>query len=237
VVSIRAETVRVRTLVLDVPDFPVHQAGQHVSVRLTAEDGYRAQRDYSIASPPGAAHLELTIERLSEGEVSTYLTDVVRERDLIEVRGPIGGYFVWTPETERPLGLIAGGSGIVPLMSMLRYRATRRAAAKSVPPARLVYSARSAADLIYRAELDALAESDPDLQVAYTLTRSRPADFTGYTRRIDRSMLAETLWSPSASPVLYVCGSTPMVESVATLLVELGHAPADIRTERFGPTG
>jgi ferredoxin-NADP reductase len=236
VVGARRETPRVRTLALDVPEWPGHRAGQHLDLRLTAEDGYQAQRSYSIASAPGAPAVELTVERLEDGEVSPYLTDVVREGDRIEVRGPIGGYFAWTPEDPRPLGLVAGGSGIVPLMAMLRHRA----AAGARQPARLLYSARSAQELIYRAELEELARADASLSVALTLTRERPPDWGGYGRRIDRTMLEEALGPPGpagAPPRLYVCGPTPMVEAVATLLVELGHAPSDVRTERFGPTG
>ena len=236
VVETRRETPRVRTLALDVPGWDRHQAGQHLDLRLTAEDGYQAQRSYSIASAPGAPYLDVTVERLSDGEVSPYLADIVREKDLLEVRGPIGGYFVWMPDTSRPLGLIAGGSGVVPLMCMLRHRALLAASAGRFP-ARLLYSARSGEEVIYRAELDGLALADPGLRVAYTLTRSQPPRWSGYRRRIDREMLAEVFWPPAAAPVFYVCGPTPMVESVATLLVELGHPPAEIRTERFGPTG
>jgi ferredoxin-NADP reductase len=235
VLATRAETPHARTLVLDVAQWPGHRAGQHLDLRLTAPDGYQAQRSYSIASPPGAADVELTIERLDDGEVSPYLADVVRAGDVIEVRGPIGGYFVWEPSLQRRLALIAGGSGIVPLMAMLRHRAA--ILGEGAPPARLLYSARSADELIYRRELDDFAADDAGLGVAYTLTRIQPDDWRGYRRRIDRDMLAEVLWPPGESPRLYVCGPTPMVESAATLLVELGHAAQDILTERFGPTG
>jgi ferredoxin-NADP reductase len=239
VVGTRTETPRVRTLVLDVPGWPGHRAGQHLDLRLTAEDGYQAQRSYSIASTPGGRHVEITVERLSDGEVSPYLTDVVQDGDLLEVRGPIGGYFIWAPDASRPLALVAGGSGIVPLMCMLRYRESLRATSAEVPPSRLLYSTRSAEDAIYRAELDGLAADglDAELRVAYTLTRSQPAGWSGYRRRIDREMLADALWTPAAVPLCYVCGPTPMVESVASLLVALGYPPTDIRTERFGPTG
>ncbi len=232
----RWETPRVRTLALQTSNWNGHHAGQHLDLRLTAEDGYQTQRSYSIASAPGAPTIEITVERLTDGEVSPYLTDVVRQEDFLEVRGPIGGYFVWEPEPLRPLALIAGGSGIVPLMCMLRYRASLGAASARVPPARLLYSAGLAGDLIYRAELDELAAAS-DLRVSYTLTRSRPAGWPGYRRRVDRDMLRDVLWGPTAAALFYVCGPTPMVETVATLLVELGHAPLDIRTERFGPTG
>lgn len=235
VVETRRETPRVRTLVLDVPDWPGHHAGQHVDVRLTADDGYQAQRSYSIASAPGVAGVEVTVERLSDGEVSPYLTDVIQEGDLLDVRGPIGGYFIWAPDPARPLGLLGGGSGVVPLMCMLRHRAALAAAA--IPPARLLYSARSAEERVFALELDRLAASDPDLRVAYTLTRSQPAAWRGYRRRLDREMLDDVFWGTAAAPLFYVCGPTLMVEAGANLLVELGHPPANIRTERFGPTG
>jgi ferredoxin-NADP reductase len=234
VLAARAETPHVRTLVLDVPQWPGHRAGQHLDLRLTAADGYQAQRSYSIASPPGIAHIELTIERLDDGEVSPYLTDIVHDGDIIEVRGPIGGYFVWEPNLQQRLALIAGGSGIVPLRAMLRHRATNPVDAA---PARLLYSARSAAELIYRTELDDLAARDAGLGVTYTLTRVQPQEWRGYRRRIDLDMLADVLWPPGEAPRLYVCGPTSMVESVATQLVELGYAAQDILTERFGPTG
>ena len=233
VVSTREETPHVRTLVLNVPEWPGHRAGQHLDLRLTAEDGYQAQRSYSIASAPNVPHVELTIERLEDGEVSPYLADVVRASDVIEVRGPIGGYFVWEPGGERPLGLIAGGSGIVPLMSMLRYRA----ALGNTTAARMLYSARNAEELIYSRELADLAGRADGVDVTYTLTRARPAGWHGYSRRIDREMLSEVLWPSTDVAVFYVCGPTPMVEAVANLLVALGHPPRDILTERFGPTG
>ena len=235
VVATRRETPRVSTLTLDVPGWPGHRAGQHVDLRLTAEDGYQAERSYSIASSPAAAQLELTVERLEDGEVSPYLTDVVREDDLIEIRGPIGGYFVWEPRSSLPLALIAGGSGVVPLMAILRQRAMH--GAEITAPATLLYSARSADDLIYRTEMDRLAAADGAIRVAYTLTRSPPAVWTGYRRRIDEAMLRETLPPPATRPVVYVCGPTPMVESAASLLVQIGYPADDVRTERFGPTG
>jgi ferredoxin-NADP reductase len=230
----RAETPRVCTLVLELPQWRGHHAGQHVDVRLTAPDGYQAERSYSIASAPRAGQIELTVERLDDGEVSPYLTGVAREGDQIELRGPIGGYFVWEPRIPRPLALIAGGSGVAPLMAMLRARA---AAGLVNHQALLLFSARDGEELIYRKELDALAANDRSLRIAYTLTRAQPPGWPGYSRRIDREMLAEALSALDPAPVMYVCGPTPMVELTATLLVELGHAPDDILTERFGPTG
>jgi ferredoxin-NADP reductase len=230
------ETARVTTLVLRVPDWPGHLAGQHVDVRLTGEDGYQAQRSYSIASAPEAAHLALTVERLEDGEVSPYLATDVRPGDRVELRGPIGGYFVWATAVGGPLFLIAGGSGIVPLMAMLRHRA----ATASTVPTRLLYSARSLDDMIYREELERLvADPSNGLSVVQTLTRQQPAGWTGPARRIDRAMLAEAGvdFPPPAQPKIFVCGPTPLVESAARLLVEIGHDPALIKTERFGPTG
>jgi ferredoxin-NADP reductase len=202
-----------------------------VDVRLVAEDGYQAQRSYSIASPPEDATVALTIERLDDGEVSPYLTDVLHAGDGLEVRGPIGGYFVWDTSDGGPLLLVAGGSGIVPLMAMLRHHAR----AGSRVPAHLLYSARTQNDIIYRDELARL--QSPDVRVTYTLTRDAPPSWTGYRRRIDRSMLEDVSWPASAMPRAYVCGPTPLVESVATLLVQLGHDPMLVKTERFGPTG
>lgn len=237
VLRTRWETPRVRTLVLDVPEWPGHSAGQHLDLRLTAPDGYQAQRSYSIASSPDESYVEITVERLSDGEVSPYLTDTLEDGDLLDVRGPIGGYFVWVPIANRPLALVAGGSGVAPLMCMLRHRARAAVSHGEVPPARLLYSARSAEDLIYRTELDRLAEQDTELRVAFTLTRTQPASWDGYRRRIDRQMLVESFWGVDAAPVFYVCGPTLMVETAATLLVEIGYPPADVLTERFGPTG
>lgn len=228
VTEVRPETARAHTLILDVPGWPGHRAGQHVDVRLVAEDGYQAQRSYSIASPPEDPAIALTVERLDDGEVSPYLTDVLRVGDGVEVRGPIGGYFVWDVADGGPLFLVAGGSGIVPLMAMLRHRA--RAGAHV--PARLLYSARTPDDIIYRDELARV-----DAQVTYAATRNAPPAWTGYRRRIDRAMLEEVSWPGSQTPRVFVCGPTPLVESVATLLVELGHDPMLVKTERFGPTG
>lgn len=227
------ETPRARSLVLDVPDWPGHRAGQHVDVRLTAEDGYRAQRSYSIASAPAAATLTLTIERIGEGEVSPYLAGEARKGDQFELRGPIGGYFIWTPDLGGPLFLVAGGSGIVPLMAMLR----QRAAAMSTVPATLLYSSRSHDDIIFRAELEKLAGQGRGFKLVHTLTRERPAGWRGLTRRIDRAMLESVGYPPKASPRIFVCGPTPLVEAAARGLRDIGHEPHLIKTERFGPTG
>lgn len=241
VIDVVPETPRTRTLVLDVPEWPGHRAGQHVDVRLTAEDGYQAERSYSIASAPEARRLALTIERLEDGEVSTYLADDLRTGDKLELRGPIGGYFVWDVPIGGPLFLIAGGSGIVPLMAMLRHRdaALERAGIQDRQrlPARLLYSSRRWEEVIYRDELGRLAEKDSTLEVVHTLTREQPEGWTGFRRRIDRAMLDEVGWAAAEQPRAFVCGPTPLVESVASSLVELGHQPALVKTERFGPTG
>jgi ferredoxin-NADP reductase len=233
VAGVRPETPGVRTLVLDVPDWPGHQAGQHVDVRLTAEDGYQAQRSYSIASAPEDDSVALTIERIDDGEVSPYLAGEVRACDGFELRGPIGGHFTWRAELGGPLLLVAGGSGLVPLMAMLRHRAARGAGVD----ARLLVSARSRDDLLYRDELAALASRGDGLAVAATLTRERPPGWDGYARRVDAAMLAEVGPAPGAAARVFVCGPTAFVEHVADLLVSMGHAPAAIRAERFGPTG
>jgi ferredoxin-NADP reductase len=232
VVEIVRETPRAHTLVLAVPEWPGHRAGQHVDVRLTAEDGYQAQRSYSIASPPEDERLALTVERLADGEVSPYLVGELRPGDRFELRGPIGGYFVWDAERSGPLHLVAGGSGLVPLMAMLRHRE----AAGSDSSARLLVSARSLEDVLYREELERL-DGDGDLQVALTLTREQPPGWTGYDRRVDEAMLAEVLESPTEEALAFVCGPTRFVETVASGLVALGYDPSRVRTERFGPTG
>ncbi len=241
VIDVVPETSRTRTLVLDVPEWPGHRAGQHVDVRLTAPDGYQAERSYSIASPPEDPRLALTIERLEEGEVSTYLADELHTGDKLELRGPIGGYFVWDVPVGGPLFLVAGGSGIVPLMAMLRHReaalATSDDASRHGLPARLLYSSRGWDEVIYREALAHLAENDTALEVRHTLTRNQPAGWTGFRRRIDRAMLEEVTWPPSERPRVFICGPTPLVESAAQAMVELGHDPALIKTERFGPTG
>lgn len=231
--DIVVETYRVKSLQLHLANWPGHLPGQHVDVRLTAEDGYQAQRSYSIASPPEEELLALTIERVNDGEVSPYLTGELRPGDRFELRGPIGGYFVWTLTMGGPLCLIAGGSGIVPLMGMLRHRNRGRVRI----PALLLYSSRSLEDLIYRDELDAVARGDTDLRVVTTVTRKHPDGWMGYRRRIDSRMLIELCPSPEQDPKIFVCGPTPFVEDVSRLLVELGYNPRSIKTERFGPSG
>jgi ferredoxin-NADP reductase len=234
VVELVDETRQVRSLVLSVPGWPGHRAGQHVDVRLTADDGYQAERSYSIASAPGAdERLALTVERLDDGEVSPYLTGELRVGDQLELRGPIGGYFVWDVPLGGPLLLVAGGSGICPLMAMLRLRQS----VGGTVPTRLLYSSRSLEDIIYRTELDALVATHTGLEVIHTLTRAHPEDWSGYQRRIDTEMLRAVAWPPGERPLIFVCGPTPLVESVADALVNLGHEPARIKTERFGPTG
>ena len=236
VADVRDETPHARTILLDVPQWPGHRAGQHVDVRLVAEDGYQAQRSYSIASAPEDATVALTIERLDDGEVSPYLCDVLRPGDGLELRGPIGGYFVWTVAGGGPLFLVGGGSGVVPLMAMLRHHAHADQATRAAVPVHLLYSARSLSDVIYKDELERLARQ-PDVMVEFTLTREAPPDWHGFRRRIDHAMLQESGWPAADEPQVFVCGPTPLVESVATQLVELGHEPARVRTERFGPTG
>lgn len=222
-----------RSVVLDVPGWPGHLPGQHVDVRLTAEDGYQAQRSYSIATPGDGERLTLTVERVPGGEVSGHLLDELRVGDLFELRGPIGGHFVWTVEMGGPLLLIGGGSGVVPLMAMLRHRVRSR----SSVPVSLLLSSRSWAQVIYRAELERLA-ADPDgVRIAHVLTRSQPEGWTGYARRVDRETIREFGPTPGEAPLCFVCGPTGFVEAVTTGLVELGHDPSRIRTERFGPTG
>jgi ferredoxin-NADP reductase len=226
------ETPRVRSLALDIPDWPGHKAGQHVDVRLTSDDGYQAQRSYSIASAPDTP-LMLTVERLPDGEVSSYLAGDLRVGDRFELRGPIGGYFVWTPALGGPLLLVGGGSGVVPLMAMLRHRA----AANANVPAALLYSSRSQADIIYSAELLQLAGRNDGFKLTHTLTREQPDGWRGLRRRIDRTMLQEIGYAPEQQPRIFICGPTPLVESAARDLRDLGHPPHLIKTERFGPTG
>jgi ferredoxin-NADP reductase len=233
VADVVPETPRVKTLILRVPGWPGHRPGQHVDVRLTGEDGYQAQRSYSIASAPESAHVVLTVERIGEGEVSPYLVDELRPGDQFELRGPIGGYFVWTADLGGPLLLVAGGSGVVPLMAMLRHRA----AVDSTVPAALLYSSRTFEEVIYREELERLTARGDGLTVVHTLTRARPAGWTGGARRIDRSMLAEVGFPASARPRIFICGPTSLVESAGQLLLDLGHDRDLIKTERFGPTG
>jgi ferredoxin-NADP reductase len=220
----------VRTLELEVPGWTGHAAGQHLDVRLTAEDGYQAQRSYSIASAPEEP-LALTVERLEDGEVSPYLVDEAREGDSFEVRGPIGGYFVWEPGDPTPVLLVAGGSGVVPLMAMARARAREGSGA----PMRLLYSSRTLEDVIYREELEALAGNG--FEVVHTLTREQPPDWRGYSRRIDDDLLRNVAWPAEDEPKVFVCGSTRFVDAGADGLVRLGYDPRWIRTERFGATG
>jgi ferredoxin-NADP reductase len=227
--SVRAETASVRTILLNVPDWPGHRAGQHLDVRLTAEDGYQAERSYSIASAPDEP-LAITVERLADGEVSPYLTQEVRAGDQMEVRGPIGGYFVWESGMGGPLLLAAGGSGVVPLRAILRYRIM----VGSSVPVRLLYSSRSWADVIYR---DELSRPTPGVEVIHTLTRSHPDGWTGYTRRVDAAMLAEVAFRAAEGALAYVCGPTNFVEAVAAGLVGLGYPAGRVKTERFGATG
>ncbi|MFL6189236.1 MAG: ferredoxin reductase, partial [Actinomycetes bacterium] len=224
---------RVVTLALEVPDWDGHLPGQHVDVRLTAEDGYRAERAYSIASSPDGGRIELAVERLEDGEVSPYLAGELRPGDQLELRGPVGGYFVWEPGRGGPLLLVAGGSGVAPLMAMVRYRA---ATGREVP-ARLLYSSRTEEDVIFREELDRLADAGDGLTVTHALTRAQPPGWAGYARRIDAVMLEEVGWRPGERPLIYVCGPTRLVEAVAGDLVALGHDPVRVKTERFGPTG
>ena len=231
VVEIFPETARVKTLGLDVPAWPGHRPGQHVDVRLTAEDGYQAERSYSIASAPNGTRVELTVETLEDGEVSPYLTEELRPGDRLELRGPVGGYFVWEPTVGGPVLLVGGGSGVVPLMAMIR----ERAAAGSEVDMRLLLSSRTWDDVIYQDEVERLA--GVGLTVVQTLTRSQPPGWNGYARRVDAEMLAEVGPGPDERPHVYVCGPTPFVEAVAEALVGLGHEPQEIKTERFGPTG
>jgi ferredoxin-NADP reductase len=230
--DVRRETATARTIVLDVPEWPGHLAGQHLDVRLTAPDGYRASRSYSIASAwSGGDTIELTVEQVPDGEVSPYLVDVLKVGDPLEIRGPVGGWFVWKPEQEGPVQLIGGGSGVVPLRAMLR----AHAAAASTTPVRLLYSVRRPTSVIYVADLKELAASD-DVDVRLVYTREAPA---GEPRvgRIDADLIDQLAFKPEDAPTTYVCGPTPFVETVADLLVEAGHDPARVRTERFGPTG
>ena len=232
VVEFVPETPRVTSLVLDVPGWAGHRPGQHVDVRLTAEDGYQAQRSYSIATPADGERVVLTVEELDDGEVSPFLTEELRAGDRFELRGPIGGYFVWDGSAGGSLHLVAGGSGVVPLMAMLRHRA----AARLDVPATLLYSSRTLEDVIYREELDALAGTDSALRVVHTLTRARPEAWDGYARRIDGEMLAE-VFGEGREANAFVCGPTRFVEVAADGLVALGYEPGSVRTERFGPSG
>jgi len=229
VAGLTRETPSVCTIELEPPDWAGHRAGQHLDVRLTAEDGYRAERSYSIASAPGE-RLAITVERLDDGEVSPYLTEELQVGDELELRGPIGGYFVWEPKDHSPLMLLAGGSGVVPLRCILR----QRLRTGSDVPARLLYSARTLPDVIYR---DELGRHHDGVEVSYTLTRNQPPGWTGHTGRINADLLADAAWPAAANPVAYVCGPTSFVETAAAALVGLGYPPERVKTERFGATG
>jgi ferredoxin-NADP reductase len=234
VVALHDETATARTITLEVPDWPGHVAGQHVDVRLTASDGYSAARSYSIASAPNAERrVEITVERLPNGEVSPYLTQELAVGDRLELRGPIGGWFVWRPEQTEPIQLIAGGSGIVPLMSMIRSRAS----VGSTAPFRLLYSIREPGAVFYRDELRALSELDSSLIVTYAYTRLAPKDWPGRTGRIDAALIADRTWPSNLRPTCYVCGPTSFVENLSGLLRASGNDDNKIRTERFGPSG
>jgi len=233
VVEVVAETARVRSLAFRVPTWPGHRPGQHVDIRLTAEDGYQTQRSYSIASAPEDSRVAISVEKIEDGEVSPYLVDEVRVGDRLEIRGPIGGYFTWTAADGGPLLLVGGGSGIVPLMAMLRHRAL---SAVTVPVC-LLYSSRTYDDIIYRAELDRIARADESSRIVHTLTRSQPGGWTGYRRRVDREMLAEVAPPAQDNPLAFICGPTRLVEGAAEILTGLGYAAPRIKTERFGPTG
>ena len=234
VTHIKPETASVKTFTLKLPAWMRHRAGQHYDIRLTAEDGYQAQRSYSIASEPEReGEVDLTVERIGDGEVSAYMHDVLVPGDRIEVRGPIGGYFVWEATMREPLLLIAGGSGVVPLMSMIRHRA----ATGATNPTSLLYSSRSFEDIIYYNELETLRSSNNGAQIFHTLTRSQPAGWKGYARRIDPAMLKEVAGPLGRSIQIFICGPTLLVESAADALVKIGVNSNQIRTERFGPTG
>jgi ferredoxin-NADP reductase len=233
VVDVVPETARARSIVLDVPGWPGHLPGQHVDVRLTAEDGYQAQRSYSIATPTDGQRIAITVEQVEDGEVSPYLAAELRVGDGLELRGPIGGYFVWRAGDDRPVLLVAGGSGLVPLMAILR----ARVASGSRVPMRLLLSARSVDEVLYARELDAVEGHGDGIRIARTLTRQKPEGWQGYGRRVDAAMLADVAFSPGQGAQTFVCGPTGFVEAVASALVALGHDPADILTERFGPSG
>ncbi len=232
--SIKPETAAVKSFTLILPNWIRHRAGQHYDIRLTAADGYRAQRSYSIASEPEReGEVDITVERINDGEVSTYLHDALVPGDRIEARGPIGGYFVWEATMTGALLLIGGGSGVVPLMSMIRHRAV----AGGKNPTALLYSSRMFEDIIYYNELEKLRSTDGGLKIFHTLTRSQPADWKGYARRIDQDMLKEVVGPLGKSVQAYICGPTLLVEAAANTLVKLGINSNQIRTERFGPTG
>jgi ferredoxin-NADP reductase len=233
--EVKPETAKVKTFTLTLPAWMRHRAGQHYDIRLTAEDGYQTQRSYSIASEPERqGEVDITVERIDDGEVSTYLHDVLVPGDRIEARGPIGGYFVWDAAMmNEPLLLIAGGSGVVPLMSMIRHHA----ATSAKNPTSLLYSSRNFDDIIYYTELEKLRAGNSGLQIFHTLTRSQPPDWKGYARRIDEAMLKEVAGPLGRSVQVYICGPTLLVEAAANTLVKIGAASNQIKTERFGPTG
>ncbi|MBR0911637.1 ferredoxin reductase [Bradyrhizobium japonicum] len=231
--AIMAETSRVKSIVLQPASWSGHWPGQHVDIRLTAEDGYQAERSYSIASPPEEQLLTFTVDRVEDGEVSPYLLDELRVGDVLEFRGPIGRHFIWSQARGGPICLIAGGTGITPLMAMLRHRKRSR----SYVPATLIYSARSFADVVYRDELDTMARGDPDLRLTYALTREQPCDWKGHRGRVTEALLAENSFAREENPTFFICGPTGFVEGISSVLVKLGFAPLTIRTERFGPTG
>jgi ferredoxin-NADP reductase len=233
VVERRIETETARTLVLHVPNWPGHDAGQHVDVRLRAADGYTAVRSYSIASAPQGERLEITIEQVPDGEVSPYLANTILPGDPLEVRGPIGGWFVWRPASTEPVQLFAGGSGIVPIMAMIRTRAR----AQSRAPFRMIYSIRSPKATIYAGELKRRAEEDEGLAITYAYTRETPPNWPRPPERIDAGLIAEAAFAASQNPACYICGPTPFVETVASLLSNAGYPESRIKTERFGPTG
>lgn len=227
------ENPRVRTIVFDCPGWPGHLAGQHIDLRLTAEDGYQAQRSYSISAPTDGERVAITVELVDDGEVSPYLVDQLIEGDLIELRGPIGGYFVWRDVMTSPLHLVGGGSGVAPLMAILRTRVD----SGSRVPVRYLASARTADHIIYSEELNRIARKHEMVEVVHTLTRSHPNGWNGLTRRVDRDMLTAPGFLPSDRPDVYVCGPTGFVEVVADTFVEMGHDPVRVKTERFGPSG
>lgn len=234
VADLRRETPLAKTIVLDVPSWPGHLAGQHIDLRLTAEDGYSAQRSYSLASPPRpGSRIEVTVQSVENGEVSSFLLTELRVGDQLELRGPIGGYFTWLPTSRAPVMLIGGGSGVVPLVAMLRARQTQQLPA----PAHLLYSSRTAEQILFRTELARLVATPAGPTVVHTLTRETPIDWPGECGRIDGSMLQRRAIDPAMQPDVFVCGPTPFVETVAESLLTLGHRAAKVRTERFGPTG
>ncbi|MCP3402740.1 ferredoxin reductase [Bradyrhizobium sp. CCGB20] len=231
--AVVAETSRVKSIVVQPARWSGHWPGQHVDIRLTAADGYRAERSYSIASPPEEELLTLTVERVENGEVSSYLLDELQVGDALEFRGPIGGHFVWSQTLGGPICLFAGGTGITPLMAMLRHRNRSRDRA----PASLIYSARSLADVVYRGELDAMSQNDHDFRLVYALTREQPGNWSGHRGRIDEALLAENSFPREQNPTCFICGPTGFVETISSMLVRLDMNPLAIKTERFGPSG